>query len=242
MNCSQRKKEAARCVFMSEKTVRTEKETTEQLITLVEKSESEELRKLLVGYLKSQRTDLRNFIRYCSEQAKTDDSIPSDWIILGDSLARLEQREKQEALRQKQLKFLKELEQFKEECLAEEFTSEADFDEKRHAYADGDIYFEEYIYEFIDGHLGIQVYIDYTKDALKYFRQKEFPTAMKALRILVDIYDYDTKESSLFIDDDDFPDADLSTVFEIDIEKMRKYLKISEEKCQAVSTGKKVFF
>ena len=237
MNSSQRKKEAARCVLMSEKTVPTENETIEQLITLVERSEPEELRKLLIGYLKSRRTDLRNFIRYCSERASADDTIDPGWTALCDNLARLEMKEREDALQSEKKKYLRELEQFREECISGEYSLEADFDEKRRAYADGDIYFEEFIYDFFDDHPGIQGYIHYMKEALRYYNEGDFRTASKALEILIGIYGSDTEGKSIFIVDADFSDADLSEVPGVDIDKMRKCLKISEEKIGAALPG-----
>ena len=225
---------------MPEKTGPTNKGITSQLKDLIERSDQQELRNLLIGYLTLQEKNVRDFIRYCSKQTKIDNTLHSGWLILGDSVVQLEKKEKEDALHKQQVEFLKDLEQFRVECLTGDYSSEADFDEKRRAYADGDIYFEEYIYVFFDDHPGIQAYIAYMKDALRYYNKEDFQTAYKALRILVDIYDFDTKESPLFIDDDDFPDADLSYVHDINIKKMRECLKISEEKDRAPLLKKKI--
>ena len=103
-----------------------------------------------------------------------------------------------------------------------EYLEEADFDDKRRAYADGDIYFEDFIWTFVDDHLGFQTDIDFLKDADKYYKNGDFALASKAYSILLEIYKLDTEVKKCFVNDDDFPDLDLGEISEVNVNEMNK--------------------
>lgn len=188
----------------------------------LEKVGQEEQTALVFGFLSEQETAAREFVKYCASRAKEEVSLHRCWVQLGETLENILTEERKEAEKEERRNFLEEIEKFKKDCMEGECVQCADFEDKRRAYADGDIYFEDYQYEFIDDHDDIQAYIKYAKKADKYYKRGDYEAASKAYRILIDIYSHDTKVEHCFVDDNDFPDLDLSEIEGIDIDRIRK--------------------
>ena len=126
------------------------------------------------------------------------------------------------AEREQREAFLGELERFRDDCLAGKCVECAGFEDKRRAYADGDVYFEDFQEEFIDDHGGIQEFIRYAKGADRYFRRGDHATAERAYSMLLEIYRHDVNGEHLFVVDDDFPDLDLSRVDGVDAGRLEE--------------------
>ena len=189
----------------------------------------EEQTALFMGFLEEHEAISRELVKYCASRAKENVSLHRGWVQLGETLEKILAEEREETVKEKRHIFLEEIEKFKKDCMEGKCVQSADFDDKRRAYADGDIYFEDYHYEFIDGHDDIQTYIGYARKADYYYKSGDYETASKAYRNLVDIYHHDTKVEHCFVEDDDFPDLDLSQIRKIDIDRIRK----RHEECTA---------
>ena len=177
---------------------------------------------LIAGFLGDRESNVREFIKYCATRANSDGTLHQGWIQLGKALEKTLSEEKRKAEDENRASFLVELERFKQDCMQGECVRCADFDDKRRAYADGDIYFEEFQYDFIDGHDDIQAYIGYVGKADYYYKRGDYETAMRAYGILMDIYHHDTEVTHCFVEDDDFPDMDLSEIGKIDVDGIKK--------------------
>lgn len=192
-----------------------------QLASQLKNIDHDEQTALLLGFLRQDEMVARRFIEYCTAETKMRGS-DKEWNKIKKSLDNKIKQENEEMEQQKKTQFLKDLKKFKVDCFAGEYLEEADFDDKRHAYADGDIYFEDFIWTFVDDHLGFQTYIDFLKDADKYYKNGDFITASKAYSILLEIYKLDTEVKKCFVNDDDFPDLDLGEISEVDAKEMNK--------------------
>ncbi len=182
----------------------------------------EEQTALLLSFLGEQEPVAREFVKYCASRANENVAHHRGWVQLGKMLEKILREERKEADKEVRLNFLEEIEIFRKVCMEGKCVRCADFDDKRRAYADGDIYFEDYYYEFIGDHDDIQAYIEYAKEADKYYKRGDYEAASKAYRILIDIYHHDTKVEHCFVEDDDFPDLDLSQIRGIDIDRIKK--------------------
>lgn len=171
---------------------------------------------LAVGFLRTRKKVGREFVRYCASHCGNQRRQHPGWGALLDALERVESEERSAAERERRDAFMDELEGFREDCLAGRCTECADFEDKRRAYADGDYYFEDFVHGFIDDHGSIQAFIRYAKEADRYFRRGDHATAGRAYGILLEIYCRDTDGEHLFVEDDDFPDLDLSQVDGVD--------------------------
>ncbi len=176
----------------------------------------EEQTALIMGFLAEHSDTARKFVRYCASGIGDPDRIHPGWGSLLDVLERVESQERLENELERREDFLNELEVFRKYCLAGKCVQCADFEDKRRAYHDGDVYFEHFIYEFIEEHGDIQEFIRYAREADRYFRRGDHATAARAYGILLDIYRHDTGVEHLFVVDDDFPDLDLSEVEDVD--------------------------
>ena len=182
--------------------------------------EREEQTALTVGFFRDRDKVAREFIRYCASCVAEHGQRNPGWRDILDTLDRVESRERSEHERERMEAFLGELEAFRDDCLAGKCVECADFEDKRRAYADGDVYFEDFIYGFIDDHGGIQAFIRYAKEADRYYRRGDHATAGGAYGMLLDIYRHDTGVEHLLVVDDDFPDLDLSQVEGVDAAKL----------------------
>jgi len=71
---------------MPEMNERINEGLTNQLKELIESRDQQELSNLLTGYLTLKEENVRDFIRYCSNQTKIDNTLNSGWLTLGENL------------------------------------------------------------------------------------------------------------------------------------------------------------
>ena len=196
----------------------------DQINAQLKNMDQEEQTALLIGFFRQDKKIVRQFIEYCSTESEIEPYPNKGWITIKKNLQKIIQQEIEEQLLKKKKQFIKDLEEFKIDCISSKYLEEADFEEKRHAYASGDIYFEDYIYKFLDEHVGFQTYIGFLKVTDKYYKELDYATASKAYLTLIEIYKFDTEVKKCFVDDDDFPDLDLEEISEVDIKKMNAKL------------------
>ena len=121
---------------------------------------------------------------------------------------------------------------FYEECKSGEYIESGDDEDKRAAYACGDHYLEDYEAELIDRNYGVELFVKYLKKADEYFKQGEYDTVSQAYKVLIDVYNLDSN-NNCFIKDEDFPDAGISSVPEVDLFKIEKRYMISLERMKS---------
>ncbi len=193
-----------------------------QLKKQLDKVDHEEQTALLLDFLSEREDITRELVKFCASRAKDNGTFNRGWIQLGKTLEKVLAEERMETKKEERQNFLAELKRFKQDCLHGKCVRCADFDDKRRAYADGDIYFEDFQEEFIDDLDDIQAYIGYAKKVDNYYEHGDYATASKAYGILIDIYHHDTEVKHCFVEDDDFPDMDLSEIGEVHIDRLRK--------------------
>jgi hypothetical protein len=204
---------------------------------LLSRSGAEDLRTLLRAFLRTREGVARDFIAHSASIMGAVPGQDPGWRALAARLEDLESAREERERREGAEAFLAGLEEFRRASLAGDYSEEADFEEKRRAYADGDVYFEDFQGGFVDQVQGFQRFLHETKVAERYMRAGEHAVAARALDILLDIYDHDTGGERCFVYDDDFPDLDLSEVDGVDAKGLRRHRQECQEALEAGSGG-----
>jgi hypothetical protein len=177
----------------------------------------------LRAFLRTREAVARDFIGSIAPIICALPGADPGWMRLMRAEEAREEADRERERRDERDEFLAGLEEFRRESLAGAYRDEADPEEKRMAYARGDVYLEDFQLEFMDENAGFSRFIDEEAEAERYMRQGDHGTAARAFELLIDIYRHDTEVRHLFVDDDDFPDLDLSEVDDIDIEMLRRH-------------------
>ena len=124
--------------------------------------------------------------------------------------------------RDEENKFLRDLKEYEKDCMALSYAEEADFEDKRNAYHNGDYYLEEFESDFFEENDGVYLFYDYKKLSDKYFKQGKFKIAKKGYGTLIKIYKLDGNPHNLFVDDKEFEEATLSNMGNVRLDELNK--------------------
>lgn len=141
--------------------------------------------------------------------------------------------------RNEENKFLKDLKEYEKDCIALSYAEEADSEDKRNAYHNGDYYLEEFESDFFEENNGVYLFYDYKKLSDKYFKQGKFRIAKKGYETLIKIYKLDGNPHNLFVDDEEFEDATLSSMGNVRLDELNKKYKECTSKISKKIKGDK---
>jgi len=142
--------------------------------------------------------------------------------------------------RDEENKFLKDLKEYEKDCIALSYAEEADSEDKRNAYHNGDYYLEEFESDFFEENDGVHLFYDYKKLSDKYFKQGKFKIAKKGYGTLIKIYKLDGNPHNLFVDDEEFEDATLSNMGNVRLDELnKKYKKCTSKISKKIKSDKK---
>lgn len=108
---------------------------------------------------------------------------------------------------------VREAKRFRADALDKKYFAEADYDDKRRAYAEGDRYLEDFYEGFVEDHDGFSEFVDLVGRADARWDKRDRDTAIRVYRALLEVYDADKNGGRLFVDEDDNPDLDIGEIF-----------------------------
>ncbi len=121
--------------------------------------------------------------------------------------------------------FLNDLKEYEKNCTSLNYAKEADSEDKRNAYHDGDYYLEDFESSFFEENEGVQLFYDYKKLSDKYFEEGKFEIAKMGYETLIKIYKLDGNFDNLFVNDEEFEEATLPNMGKVRLDELNQKYK-----------------